>query len=135
LCYFFPRERGFKCYGDVTPNDFLLGLNGWYILAAKEHAVDTRRVPVLLVFLLVLTSVALSSESRPDSGTAQGNIYNNDFFGFTYAFPKGWSALRQQSQTGIRLAPGAALYTLLFATASPSAGTISPSNSGIVVLA
>jgi TonB family protein len=27
---------------------------------------------------------------RPDSGRVADNIYTNDFFGFTYEFPKGW---------------------------------------------
>lgn len=100
----------------------------------------SRRNSAVLVSFLVLTVLVLTvavsvSENHPDSGSVQGNRYKSDFFGFTYSFPKGWVRLQQQSQTGIRLAPGAALYTLLFATESPSTGIISPSNAGIVVLA
>lgn len=28
---------------------------------------------------------------RPDSGGVSGNAYRNDYFGFTYQFPAGWS--------------------------------------------
>jgi hypothetical protein len=94
-----------------------------------------RRNSAALVFFLVMTIAISVSETRPDSGSVEGNRYKSDFFGFTYSFPKGWVRLQQQSQSGIRLAPEAALYTLLFATASPSTGTISPANAGIVVLA
>lgn len=33
-----------------------------------------------------------SGSMRPDSGGVSGNAYRNDYFGFTYQFPAGWSA-------------------------------------------
>jgi len=95
----------------------------------------TRKPSVLFLLVFVMTSLICQSESRPDSGSIEGETYKSTFFGFTYTFPKGWSRLQQRSQTSIRLAPGAALYTLLFATATPSNGTIGPSDAGVVVLA
>jgi TonB family protein len=32
-----------------------------------------------------------SDKSTPDNGRVSDNVYANDFFGFTYQFPKGWS--------------------------------------------
>ena len=77
----------------------------------------TRKVPALFLSLLVLAATVSSSDIRPDSGTTRDNIYKNDFFGFSYTFPKGWSLLQQQSQTGIRLAPGAALVAFCYSLA------------------
>lgn len=99
-----------------------------------------RNYAILAIVGLLLASqawaqrAASSSKARPDKGSVRGSTYKNDFFSFTYTFPKGWSVLNEQSQTRIRLTQGP-LYTLLLATASPSSGTISPSNAGIVVLA
>lgn len=102
---------------------------------SKDMLTRALKLPFIAPFLFVWAITASISENHPDSGTIRENVYKNDFFGFSYTCPKGWSLLQQQSQTGIRLAPGAALYTLLFATASPSNGTMSRSNAGIVVLA
>jgi len=46
----------------------------------------------------------------PDAGTISGNTYHNQFFGFTYEFPKGWmvsQATEPSSKPGV--------YVLLFA--------------------
>ena len=90
-------------------------------------------------FVLLFCSVAVAQKSRtpidlgPDSGSVHGDEYKNDFFGFAYAFPRDWSVLNRQSQTGIRLSKGR-LYTLLFVSTSPT-GTMGPADAGIVVLA
>jgi len=40
------------------------------------------------------TSVSTTSPGpRPDDGVVSGNIYTNNFFGFSYQFPKGWMVL------------------------------------------
>lgn len=74
------------------------------------------------------------SKQRPDSGSVDGTTFRSNFFGFTYSFPKGWTVLDQRSQSRIRLAEGP-LYTLLFATATPSSGIMGPSDAAIVILA
>ena len=37
------------------------------------------------------SSAAASQDLRQDSGGVTGNTYHNDYFGFTYQFPAGWS--------------------------------------------
>jgi tetratricopeptide (TPR) repeat protein len=36
---------------------------------------------------------AQSSGSEPDIGSVSGNVYTNQFFGFSFEFPKGWTVL------------------------------------------
>jgi hypothetical protein len=89
------------------------------------------------VLVVLFCGVAIAQKSKmpvgPDSGLVHGTEYENDFFGFAYAFPKDWSVLNRQSQSGIRLSNGR-LYTLLFVSTSPT-GTMGPADAGIVVLA
>ena len=37
-------------------------------------------------------------ELRPDSGSISGNVYTNDYFGFSYEFPEGWTPASPESQ-------------------------------------
>jgi hypothetical protein len=91
----------------------------------------------IAVFVVLLCGTAIAQKSEiligPDSGSVHGDEYKNDFFGFAYTFPKKWSVLSRQSQSGIRLSSGR-LYTLFFASTSPT-GTMGPADAGIVVLA
>jgi len=88
---------------------------------------------VLIWVAAVAQTPKMPVDVEPDSGSVHGVEYKSDFFGFTYAFPKDWSVLHRQSQTGIRLANGR-LYTLLFLSTSTT-GTMGPTDAGIVVLA
>jgi hypothetical protein len=37
-----------------------------------------------------LASPPARAEEKPDAGSVFDNVYRNQFFGFTYTFPKGW---------------------------------------------
>ena len=42
-----------------------------------------------------------ASVPRPDDGSTSGNLYTNKFFGFSFAFPKGWTAVKADSARAI----------------------------------
>jgi hypothetical protein len=42
-----------------------------------------------------------SSGPKPDEGSITENIYKNEFFGFTYEFPKGWMPLSKDAAKGV----------------------------------
>ncbi|HEV2175908.1 MAG TPA: hypothetical protein VGW33_01685 [Terriglobia bacterium] len=52
----------------------------------------------------------------PDAGSISGNAYRNEFFGFTYQFPKGWLVKQAGNGPQATQSPGKpGVYVLLFA--------------------
>jgi hypothetical protein len=44
------------------------------------------------------TNATTGTSLRPESGSTSDNLYTNDFFGFTYEFPKGWAVEDEQTK-------------------------------------
>ena len=44
-----------------------------------------------------LSEVA-EQEPGPDKGSVSGNVYTNEYFGFSYQFPEGWTAVDKENQ-------------------------------------
>ena len=50
-----------------------------------------------------------SNNPHPDGGSVSGNVYTNQFFGFSFEFPKGWTVLSADAARAIAEIGGATL--------------------------
>jgi hypothetical protein len=82
----------------------------FYLIAAAEVDAGVNQAQASLA------SSPASAEQEPDSGSVLDNVYRNEFFGFTYTFPKGWM-VSQDSRNSLERQPPAkpGVHILLFA--------------------
>ena len=97
-------------------------------------------------------SVSSAAKLKPDSGSIVENLYTNDFFGFTFEFPKGWSDQGQAARNYLTemdeatisgadptikamLEVAAKRKTILLSVFEHPVGSPVQFNSGIVVIA
>jgi len=87
-----------------------------------------KRVPTLLAIALLFASIAVfaqqspaaaPAEIRPDTGVINGDVYTNNFFGFSYRVPAQWTGKAIQ-----RSQPGQRFYQLLSALPATTGASI-----------
>ena len=87
-----------------------------------------KRIPTLLATVLLFAVVSSLAQQppavapadlRPDSGVIAGDVYSNNFFGFSYRVPAQWTGKAIQ-----RSQPGQRFYQLLSALPATSGASI-----------
>jgi protein TonB len=87
-----------------------------------------KRIPTLLVIVFLLAGAAAvaqqvpalaAADLRPDTGVITGDVYTNNFFGFSYRVPAQWTGKAIQ-----RSQPGQRFYQLLSALPAATGASI-----------
>src|SRR6266404_2087521 len=102
--------------------------NRHVVLPRKPGKSAMKRVPALLAMMLLLAGAAAvgqqapavaSTDLRPDTGVIAGDVYTNNFFGFSYRVPAQWTGRAIQ-----RSQPGQRFYQLLSALPAATGASI-----------